>query len=1097
MNISASPAHDSRLLHPLYLVLAVAGVVIALLLTGETFPAATIDLTVGRQEAEERALAFLAERGVTPDGRWRAVSFATDRAQDYLTAAVGLEGLQALSEQDLNLARWRVRLFTPLDPEEWSVEVSSRTGRIVGFRHTLREEAPGASLDYFAARERALAALPGSLVPDLRLVGYTRTERPARADHRFVWEQPALQRGEATYRYAVTVQGDAAGAREEYYQLPASWDRQASWHLRRGVLLSWVGWTLTMGLAAGLGLAWLWAAGRGILRLRFAAITLASCAVVSLLTGLNSLPLLLRSYPVEASPAAYLFQQLGGYAGALVAVAGTVVLGGMAGEALLWRRSGGRLSLSRALTPAGLVSRPVVRGLLVGICVGAAQLGYVTLFYWAGRRWLGVWYPVFPEYNDLLTTPLPWLYALATGLLPAAGEELLFRLGGITLIRRATGMRNLAVAVTAVVWASLHATYSQQPFYIRVLELSVVGVIFGVLFLRYGIMASVAAHYTYNAAVTLPLILAGDWAARAGGALAVGAMALLLIPALARRVRGGALLGEETLADPLPSDAPARGSPGADEGETSENRGAPLAVSRTRGLLVAALGAAVLLLALAVLPAPPALDRPLTRAEAVAASVEAAAGVGQPTDGLFGGAWPVDGLVNVDARYLAEHPGAEDPESAIGRLGLRSSWYVRLSGWDRDDPLVVWLDAEGRLLAMQRTLPDDAPGATLPEAEARGLAESLLRRQGIEPAEWRLVDTAVITRPQRLDHTFTWELAQPLGEAGWPRVTVGVQGERVGLLAPHHFTPPEYRREREQRTLVSSLASAIPALPAGAGLLLSGAALLLALRRPERVRDALAPMVAVGLAGGLALLGTDLLRMSAADLAEPPRLIQTLSGNAYFAILAAGQLALAYLAAHLAREGPGSRRTGEQTPARWAASPWTALVALPALLAIEALVLGLTSLPGAVRSPAGLGAWLPGAALLLRSGYEALQAAVLLSGTALLIGLFRPLRPLAWPLVTLGAALAAVAPELPRDWLALPPAWGLALLAAWALRGNLVALALALWLAAALPDALLLLGMSRPWYVWHGALALAALVVATALSHLRPRRLPRLLQLAR
>src|SRR5947208_1667944 len=111
-----------RLLPPIFPILAVAGLLIALLLYRQTFREATIDLSIGRADAEQRALGFLASQGVDAGTRWRSSSFQTDTtAQDYLIASAGLAELDALARQDLKLASWHVRLLTPLDPEEWSV----------------------------------------------------------------------------------------------------------------------------------------------------------------------------------------------------------------------------------------------------------------------------------------------------------------------------------------------------------------------------------------------------------------------------------------------------------------------------------------------------------------------------------------------------------------------------------------------------------------------------------------------------------------------------------------------------------------------------------------------------------------------------------------------------------------------------------------------------------------------------------------------------------------------------------------------------------------------------------------------------------------
>src|SRR5689334_13140722 len=199
---------SARLLPPLFLILAAAGLLVALLLYRQTFREATIDLSVGRAAAEQRALAFLAGQGVAVGDRWHSSSFRTDTtAQDYLIASSGLAELDALARQDLKFATWHVRLFTPLAPEEWSVDVSSRTGRIIGYQHIDKEEAPGATIPITQAEQLALAALAarpggGPAPADLRLLARQVTRQPNRTDQAFTWEQPAFARGDATYRYS-------------------------------------------------------------------------------------------------------------------------------------------------------------------------------------------------------------------------------------------------------------------------------------------------------------------------------------------------------------------------------------------------------------------------------------------------------------------------------------------------------------------------------------------------------------------------------------------------------------------------------------------------------------------------------------------------------------------------------------------------------------------------------------------------------------------------------------------------------------------------------------------------------------------------------
>jgi len=1182
---AATRFRAQSLLPLIFPILAAVGLLIALLLYRQTFREATINLSVGRADAEQRALEFLARQGVQAGERWRSSSFQTDtNAQDYLIASAGLNELDALAKQDLKFASWHVRLLTPLDPQEWSVDVSSRTGRIVSYQHIVKEEAPGATISITQAEQlalQALAARPGGgpAPSDLRLLARRVTRQPNRTDQAFTWERPALQRGDATYRYTVTILGDQLGRIDEYYNIPESWNRLARWHARRGALLNLLGWTATYALIAGLGLAWLWAAGRRLLRLRFALTLLAAIGAVGLATALNSIPLLLASLPTNISVLAFLADQLGAYTGTALILGATVIVAGMAGEALLWSAGATRdtatqrhgdteigqsipsssapqlpssFSLSRALTPRGLASAPIVRSVLIGLCIGVAHLGYITLFYWVGQRWFGVWAPVDPNYDDALSTPLPWLYAIALGLLPAVGEELVFRLGGITLLQRITGMPRLAVVTTAVVWASLHTTYSQQPFYIRLIELTVVGIVFGTLFLRYGVLSSMTAHYTYNAALMVPLLAQGAWATRIGAAVAVGGAALLLLPALIHWRRGLPLEGAEALAEALPSDTATRRHGdtatrrhGDTAQEIARSPGRPAAWSQMRSRrawlpALAVAGLAAWLLALWLLPQPPLLDRTLTRAVALTRAAATARDLGLATNGLYGTAYADTELLGLDAEYLREHPGAHAIGPTVAAEGARAAWRVRFSQWDRDDALSLWLGAQGQLLAFDRSLPEDTPGATISQAHAQQLATALLERQRFDLADAALVESSTITRTNRVDHRFVWQSERMVGEAAHPRVLVAVQGDQVAALSPYLYTPPEYRRERDRTTISSMLQrDTLPLLPEFAALLLIGVGLLLATRRPPPLRL----IIAAGLAGASVTLLGGLLRLDAAQLAQPPRLIQGVTYALYAAILAGADLALIaggtamlwarafpmlspimmQFGANLfhrkerressqASEGADYAHAGHAgsllQPAQagfvtlaegfsptararlgllWSDGCSLALALLPALLAFGALRIGLNATPSAVQSPGALNSFVPAATVLLEGALSALRATLLLAGSAALLSSWRPLRPAALPLVTLGAVLLAANPDrLALLGLALL-AWPVALVLAQRLRGNLAALLLALWWAACLPDALALLALDQWWYAANGALAIMLLIAPILLLRERPR----------
>ncbi len=87
--------------------------------------------------------------------------------------------------------------------------------------------------------------------------------------------------------------------------------------------------------------------------------------------------------------------------------------------------------------------------------------------------------------------------------------------------------------IPAIVWAFLHANYPQEPIYIRGLELTVVGVIFGLVFLRYGVWATIISHYVYNCFLGIyPMVQSDSLYFKVSGILAVAIIFIPAIPAI-------------------------------------------------------------------------------------------------------------------------------------------------------------------------------------------------------------------------------------------------------------------------------------------------------------------------------------------------------------------------------------------------------------------------------------------------------------------------------------------------------------------------------------------------------------------------------------
>jgi membrane protease YdiL (CAAX protease family) len=164
----------------------------------------------------------------------------------------------------------------------------------------------------------------------------------------------------------------------------------------------------------------------------------------------------------------------------------------------------------------GPIDRPrLLRSTFLGYAFGCMFLGYVTLFYLIGRRFLGVWMPAEGPYSEVLSTAIPALAPLAISILAAVSEESVFRLFAVPFLSRwfgeGRGRRALALIVPAAIWAFAHSNYPVFPVWVRGLELTIAGVGFGLLFLRAGFLAVVIAHYVIDAIfLAAPLIMSGN-----------------------------------------------------------------------------------------------------------------------------------------------------------------------------------------------------------------------------------------------------------------------------------------------------------------------------------------------------------------------------------------------------------------------------------------------------------------------------------------------------------------------------------------------------------------------------------------------------------
>jgi len=757
-----------------WLTAGVAGLAIFLLLHDRAFPEARIRISVGREEALEQGAQFLAERGYSVSGYRSAVQFSASSANLFLERSLSPEALHRVIEEGVVLWWWTCRWYKPEKQEQFWVRVSP-DGRIVGFEHVIPEAADGMRLssdDALRIAEEFLGNTVGRPMDAYELIREQQNQRPNRLDHSFTWKRADFEVLGARYCMAVAIAGSEPVAYHEYLRIPEEASRKMAALASRRNLLTGAAWamqSLLVAVAAGFLLMKL---RTGDLRWRFGIVMALVVAAAGAADNLNALPASWIHYDTTQTPAAYMGGQMVSLAARVFASGGYVLALALVADAMGRQAFKDRTPASLVVTRRFWKSRDCLIGALIGFSAAFVHASYGSVFYVVGK-WFGVWCPPASPYTNMLSTPLPWLVPLNTGLSAGIQEELLFRLFAIALLLRFAKRRWLAVAAPAVLWAFLHTGYPQEPIYIRGIELTAVGLFYGLIFLRYGILASFVAHYTYNALVGgLALARSDTLYYQLSGVLVIGMMLVFVLPAAVRLLQGKKLFESKELVSEEPV-APLlhRGHWFDRVGRPVERAYLPLRLLSRRTALILLGVSLVLLLLVPVLSRNKAPDFAvaISRAQAMEIADQYLAGQGIAVEQYQRAAAFYESFNQDELDYVYQHVDRRTYRKLL-RTRMRDDlyWYVRYFRPGQKENYGVAVSPQGAVLTHHISLSEEAPGAELTPEDARQAAEMYLATQGVDLSHYWLLDTVSQERPKRTDHRFAWEDDRgAVGEAHW------------------------------------------------------------------------------------------------------------------------------------------------------------------------------------------------------------------------------------------------------------------------------------------------------------------------------------------
>jgi membrane protease YdiL (CAAX protease family) len=781
------------------------------------FPEASIEFRYDRASSLPRAKAILdAQRIDTRTMKQTAVFDGDETAKIFLERSLGLSRANAVMRREVRIWWWRHRWFRPLQEEEFEVDVAP-TGEIVGFNDKIPENRPLPAIDAATAQRGAESFLAriGVKLPDLQLVAQSERRLPRRTQRIFTWDSQSIHPAGAPYRHAVTVDGDRVSKYEQRVRVPDHWKREYRDLRSKNELagnVDVVFFIITIVAAVAVFIVRLL---RGDVHLRL--LLGLGIASVILVTGtsLNAFPVAVAGYDTTTSYPAFLARVIISalLQGVGVAMLLAVLVG--SGEVLYRERLPQHLAIPRLWQRRALASKSVFLAFVIGYTLVAFFLAYQVAFYLIAEKF-GAWAPAEVPYDEMLNTAFPWIAVLFAGFFPSLSEEFMSRAFSIPFFERVFRSRITAIVIAGLIWGFGHATYPNQPFYIRGLEVGFAGVLIGLLFFRFGLLPLLIWHYTVDAIYTaLLLFRSGNtyYVVSAGMASLVFAIPMLISIVLYIRNRGFVPDGDLSNATMPTRPAPVR--PPKEPVPIAYPPRIPVTGARLTACL-AVVAFACLLAAVRPASVDDVADYRITsdRAKEIASPYRIATRTySAPVEGFRswdpiarqedGGA--PSGFDSIAAGYLIQHGLSMRALVEVMRTKIEAAtWMIRsFTPMQKEETFTEVDPRAARVIGYHKYQEEKKPGARLEQPAALAIAQSSFRRFGVDVRAFEVKDALAFQQPDRRDWLFHFQELQPLVAESYRRISVRVAGNEVTQFTTTMKIPDEAYRQAAQVTLVN------------------------------------------------------------------------------------------------------------------------------------------------------------------------------------------------------------------------------------------------------------------------------------------------------
>jgi len=821
----------------LWIIFGIIGLIFAQKYFFRAFPEASVDFKLSRAEAQNRAKQFVESLGENLNGYQSTIAFEVDEnAKTYLERELGLQQANRLMSSELNIWYWEVRFFRPLQQEEYRVRLSP-AGKVVAYEHKIEEARPAGSLGRDEAVAKAQEFLQSKFGVDLNNWEFLSEEansetRPNRVDWSFSWERRGFKAKEAPYRLQLGLDGDRLASTREYLKVPEAWSRsyqklRSTNTFYNEIALIPYGFLLGGALWLGISLArqgkTKWAPA-----LKIGAIV----ALLFFLMQVNQWDAYRAGYDTHVTYAGFVLKTLLQIAAGALASGLMVTLVLPGGEPLYRAAQPTRMRLYEAFSRRGLRSKEFFCASTVGLSLAAAHMGFIVAFYMIGSEF-GVWAPQDTNYSEVFNTAIPWIAGVAIGVMAATSEEFLFRLFAIPYLEKLTGSGIVAVILPAFFWSFLHSAYPQEPGYIRGIEVGLIGIVAGLVMLRWGIVATLIWHYTVDASLVGLLLIRSDnlYYKASGIVVGLAAVAPLAWSGISYLLRGSFEPVDDLLNGVEAQEISISDRPATENPAIAARRYGPLTAGMIGFLALCVIVGGLLAWKMQAEAIGDYLKVSVNARAAIAGGNAVMKQHGLEPNSYHRTAQFVDTTNPLANEYLRRRMPIADINKIYEQRVPGALWRVRYFRDSQPEEFAVTLRPDGAVHAFRHTMAEAAKGANLSKEQAQAIAENFLSEQKkIDLSAWKLLEADSEKHPNRTDHTLTWQQKTPLDpensgakdstDHAYARIEVQVLGDEPANYRTYVKIPEEFVRKQQEQTLPRTLIS-VGQVILGLGLLIS------------------------------------------------------------------------------------------------------------------------------------------------------------------------------------------------------------------------------------------------------------------------------------